>query len=429
MKDALQTPEERTTASNDALSKRTIKLETLGKVGVRLASSFDIQEILRQTHLAAIELLGVKTAEVYYAGHAGIRSKPRWEPVATDNDGLVPGERDMVERMLRQNGRSHVETVSELSRVVGRRLVSIEHRDKLLGVLFIPLDSATSKESESSLALLTLQAATALGNIHLTQQRIDEERLSVIGKMTGSVVHDFRGPLTAARGYAGMLSKSDLDDQERRTYGRYLIEECDRMNDMVEELLEFSRGGTANLPKTWVSVSEHLERLAHRVSERFGPSSASGAGLAVALEIDFDGELFVQERRLERALWNIAMNAAQAAPPGGRLLLRSHRRNDRICIDVTDDGPGIPESIRHRIFEPFFSFGKAEGIGLGMATAKKITEDHGGQLDIESKVGSGTTARLSLPVTHEGLPVVRSSNHRVGAGAGAGAGAAVEDAS
>jgi signal transduction histidine kinase len=96
-------------------------------------------------------------------------------------------------------------------------------------------------------------------------------------------------------------------------------------------------------------------------------------------------------------------------PGGGRLQIRFLSRSEQGVIEVEDEGCGIPEEIRHRIFEPFFSFGKSEGIGLGLATTQKIVEEHGGRIEIESSAGRGTLVRLLLPLAPRREPAAVSS--------------------
>jgi signal transduction histidine kinase len=98
-------------------------------------------------------------------------------------------------------------------------------------------------------------------------------------------------------------------------------------------------------------------------------------------------------------------------PGGGRLQIRFLGRSEMGVIEVEDEGCGIPEEIRHRIFEPFFSFGKSEGIGLGLATTRKIIDEHGGRIEIESRPGRGTLVRLLLPLAKQ---QVRSEPATVG---------------
>lgn len=363
------------------LQKRNQLLESLSDVGVALAGSFDIRAILETTHDAASRLAESTAVDVLYLGCDAINSKPMWYPAEPSVSGLTQPVRNAV--------------LSRSEELEGNyRRLPISYQSERLGCLFVtPLTDADA-ETERLLSILTLQAATALRNIHSTQERIHFERLSAVGSMIGSVVHDFRSPLTALRGYAGMLTNLKLNDGERAAYGRYVIEECDRLNYMVSELLEFTRGGGFELEPTSLPVRPFLEGLAGRVRAHFG-----NRGIRVELDLDDTEELFVDKERMDRALWNVAANACQAMPEGGVVRIRVLRRDDTVTLSIQDEGSGIPEHVRHRIFEPFFSHGKAEGIGLGMLIARKIVEEHGGAIAVESEEGVGTVVRFELPLT------------------------------
>ncbi|MGH9337380.1 MAG: two-component system sensor histidine kinase NtrB, partial [Vicinamibacteria bacterium] len=275
----------------------------------------------------------------------------------------------------------------------GRAALPLRYQEELLGVLFYIAPERTSAETGKLLSLLAQHTSTALRNVHLAQERIQFERLSAIGRMIGTIVHDFRGPLTALRGYAGMMATLELADSERRDYGRFMVEECDRLAHMVEELLEFTRGGRPELALQWIDVSEYLSSFAERLKRYY-----KDRGIQVELSSSYSGEMRADSARLERALWNIAANGCQAMPGGGLLTLRSAERAGEVSIELEDHGCGIPEEIRHRIFEPFFSYGKSEGIGLGMVTAQKIVEEHGGAIEVESSPEKGTVVRCLLPM-------------------------------
>lgn len=201
-----------------------------------------------------------------------------------------------------------------------------------------------------------------------------------------------------------MLSNRGLDGNEREEYSRFLIEECDRLDHMVDELLDFTRGSRSEISPRAINLRTFLEKLAERAR-----SQLANGGIDVGLSLRYDGEVFLDSKRVERALWNILTNACQAMPQGGCVVLRSDRRNGRLLLEVEDDGGGIPEDIRHRIFEPFFSFGKAEGIGLGMAIAQRIAQEHGGEIEVEERLGGGTRVRFLLPAQdHEKIELASS---------------------
>ncbi len=370
-------------------------LELLSSVGVALAGSFDFRDILRQTHEAATKLLGGGPVDVLYAGRRSINSRPLWFPAEPTLEGLSAQNRqrvrDRVERLSERSDRC--EDAPALDEVTEGNGMPITYQEELLGFIFFGSRRELRNRETRLLSLLALQAATALRNIHLAQERIHFERLSAVGRMIGSLVHDFRSPLTALRGYAGMLSDRGLDGNEREEYSRFLIEECDRLDHMVNELLDFTRGSRSEISPRRIDLRTLLERLAERARTQL-----ADGGIDVGLSLRYDGEVFLDSKNVERALWNILTNACQAMPQGGCVVLRSDRRDATLLLEVEDDGDGIPEDIRHRIFEPFFSFGKAEGIGLGMAIAQRIAQEHGGEIEVEERLGGGTRVRFLLPV-------------------------------
>ena len=378
---------------NDPSSEleRGQRLELLSAAGLAMAGSFDLRDILKETHRAGSKLLGDVPLDVLYLGRSSIHSRSLWFPVTPAPLNLSAAERDEIQSRLA--GGACVETIFSEELVSGRSAMPLRYQDDLLGALVFRAPDDTRGEAVKLLSLLAQHASTALRNIHLAQERIHFERLSAIGRMIGTIVHDFRGPLTALRGYAGMVAGLSLSDTERRDYGRFMLEECDRLGHMVSELLEFTRGGPAELSARWVDLGEYLGSFAERLKRQY-----ADRGIVVELTTAPGREVRIDGARLERALWNIATNACQAMPGGGVLSIRSASRGEEAVIEIEDRGCGIPEEIRHRVFEPFFSFGKSEGIGLGMATARKIVEEHGGEIEIESSFGRGTLVRFVIPL-------------------------------
>ncbi len=376
-------------------SERAERLELLSAAGVAMAGSFDFRDILRETHRAGSRLLGSVPLDVLYLGRESIHSRTLWFPVEPGDGNLSAAERESLRRRLElpNAGGDSVETVLRRELPADRNAIPLQYKDELLGVLFFRTPEDVRGEPVKLLSLLAQHASTALRNIHLAQERIHFERLSAIGRMIGTIVHDFRGPLTALRGYAGMVAGLDLAESERRDYGRFMLEECDRLAHMVQELLEFTRGSRPELAPQWVDLGDYLGSFAERLRRHY-----NDRGIVVELSSAEAPKIRVDRARLERALWNVATNACQAMPGGGVLTIRAADRAGEAVIEVEDRGCGIPEEIRHRLFEPFFSYGKSEGIGLGMVTAQKIVEEHGGEIEIESRPERGTLVRFLLPV-------------------------------
>lgn len=400
------------------LEERLQLLELLTSAGVAMSGSFDIRDILHETHRVASRVLKALPVEVLYCGRSSINSRSLWFPAEPIDGGLTEAARDALEARLAlavESGGSYEAIVAPLLGP-NRAALPLSHQEELLGVLFFERPTPRGDDAPAAgqgrmvatrlLGILTQQAATALRNIHLTQERIHFERLSAIGRMIGTIVHDLRSPLTALRGYASMLTTLELDETERREYGGWILEECDRLNQMVAELLEFTRGGRAELLPDWFDLTDYLRGLTDRLDRHY-----RSRGIRVELFSEYKGKIRADRLRLERALTNVATNACQAMPGGGTLTIRAREAGaDRkeVVLEIEDEGSGIPEEIRHRIFEPFFSYGKSEGIGLGMATARRIVEEHDGRIEIGDAPGPGRRGallRFRLPIEGPGSEV------------------------
>jgi signal transduction histidine kinase len=363
-----------------------------------MAGSFDIRDILEKTHRAASSLLPGLPVDVLYSGRASIKSRTLWFPSQPAEGNLSSASRAELRDRIEKLRDAGVESILEAeTRGAGRSAIPLLYQEELLGAVFYVPPDPPSAERVRLLSILAQHAVTALRNIHLTQERIHFERLSAIGRMIGSIAHDLRGPLTALRGYAGMVATLELEVNQRHEYGRFMLEECDRLNHMVSELLEFTRSGRSEPVTQNLGLGEFLRAFTERLNRHY-----RDRGIEVELSSAYEGEVVADRSRLERALWNVAVNACQAMPGGGRLKLRSRDREGSALIEIEDEGCGIPEDVRHRIFEPFFSYGKSQGIGLGLATAQKIVEEHGGTIEIASLPSKGTLVRIALPPAGRG---------------------------
>ncbi|MFQ5791913.1 MAG: histidine kinase dimerization/phospho-acceptor domain-containing protein, partial [Acidobacteriota bacterium] len=346
-----------------ALERKNAHLEALHTVGVGLASTFDIDSILQRIQRAVTRLIGDGPIDVFYSGSRRINARPRWLPASPLPGNLSADTRRELENKLATMSLSQLSLSPDGPEL---RLIPIARHDEILGLVVVRAERALGKEDLDLLSILSLQAATALHNIHLNQGRLHLERLSAFGTMIGSLVHDFRSPLTAVRGYAGMLNSSTLRREDREEYTARIKEECDRLNGMINELLEFTRSGRSQLVRRHIRAGTFLADLNQTIA-----AHCKDQQIEFELELGHDGPLFIDPARMSRAVLNVVSNACQAMNGKGRLVLRTYRAEDRVVLEFEDEGCGIPEEIRHRIFEPFFSYRKAQGIGLGMAITRK----------------------------------------------------------
>lgn len=227
-------------------------------------------------------------------------------------------------------------------------------------------------------------------NTHFIHQVMEAERLSLVGSMAGSIIHDFKNPMSVIQNAADLLTERTEDPQMVR-FARMIRRSADRMLGMTQEILDYSRG-TTSLHLETVTVGQILEELDDQAFHRLPLT-----GIRVERQVNYDGGLRVDRSRFVRLLLNIIKNAAEAMLGGGVCRFSVESRGDKVVFSVADTGCGIPEELLPRIFEPFVTHGKADGTGLGMAIAKAVVEAHHGTISVESTLGAGTTFEISLP--------------------------------
>jgi signal transduction histidine kinase len=224
-------------------------------------------------------------------------------------------------------------------------------------------------------------------------QLVQSEKLASIGEMAAAVAHGMRNPLASLRA-AAQLALRHPDSPSAREQLSLIIDEVDRLDRRISHLLSFSR------PAPFHPLRESVPQLVEGLLPAFTELLRSHA---VDLEVELPAglpEVHVDPMQLEQALVEIISNALDAMPHGGRLTIAAQQgRRDGappdVTIEVTDTGPGIPEQVLASVCEPFFTT-RPEGTGLGLATAKRYVEQNGGQLEISSQVGRGTTVRVRL---------------------------------
>jgi signal transduction histidine kinase len=180
-------------------------------------------------------------------------------------------------------------------------------------------------------------------------------------------------------------------DQADRELADVIIRQVDRFLGMAQEILDFTRGVSVSRPRD-VDFGEVMDSFL-----RFVATDLDKSKVRLIRDLRFQGVVRVDPDRMRRVFHNIVDNARDAMPQGGTLRVATGERDGLVCVEFSDEGAGMPEEVRRRVCEPFFTSGKLRGTGLGMAMAKKIVEEHGGRIEIESALGRGTTVRLLLP--------------------------------
>jgi signal transduction histidine kinase len=221
-------------------------------------------------------------------------------------------------------------------------------------------------------------------------QLVQRERLAALGEISAVVAHEVRNPLGVIFNSLGSLRRMLRPEGDAKMLIDIIGEEADRLNRIVGDLLDFAR------PSTPVLRPEALDRL---LDEAVSAALAENPfGIAVEKQMEAGMPPVLLDARLMRqAVLNVAVNAAQAMPKGGTLTVRARIDGAFAHVELSDTGPGIPEEVRHRVFEPFFTT-RASGTGLGLAVVRRIVEGHGGEVAVSSAPGRGAVVMLRLPV-------------------------------
>ncbi len=257
-------------------------------------------------------------------------------------------------------------------------------------------DAAWGQEDLKLLVLIAAQAANAIGMARRRSEQSNRDRLASIGRMLAGLLHDLKTPMTIISGYAQLMASSD-DSEQREKYVDQIQRQFDLMAGMTREVLAFARGDT-----DLVIRKVYINRFAEELTTQLG-AALSGRGIDFEVEARYDGIAYFDEHKLMRVFHNLTSNAMQAMPEGGHIKFKVDREDDTLVWTVSDNGPGIPDKVRNRLFE-MFATGRKGGTGLGLAIVKKVIDDHHGTIRCDTG-SEGTTFVIRIPA---GRPSTRA---------------------
>ncbi len=367
-----------------------LPVESTDEIGVLTGTFNEMASVLRQT-LAAVENERTKLDTLFLHMTDGV--------VAFDHTGKLihrnPAAVTMLGRTLGEDSRYdqlfgslypmeqilalHRPDYAEAQQVVG---------DRMLELYLAPFSS----DQEKGGVLIVLH--------DVTEQHRNEERRK---EFVANVSHELRTPLTNVRSYAETLrsAEGDIPQEMANSFLDIIISETDRMTHIVQDLLTLSRLDAGNTEMRFAPFSfrESVENVCRANAMEARRHSHS---LTCTLAEDMP-EISGDRQRLEQVVTNILGNAIKYTPDGGHIAVTGGGSGRSVWVEVADDGIGIPEKDRDRIFDRFYRVDKARsresgGTGLGLSIAKEIVERHHGSLRLVPREGRGTTIRLVLPI-------------------------------
>jgi two-component system sensor histidine kinase PilS (NtrC family) len=259
--------------------------------------------------------------------------------------------------------------------------------------LFIGFSVSTPEDVDDD-KIIIFQDLTRMREMEEQLKR--DERLKSLGELAAGIAHEVRNPLASMSGSIQVL-KEDLKpgDIESRRLMDIILSETERLDGLITDFLLFARPAPSK--REVVSLKTLLEDIIGVFSNS---PEASGVDISVGITSDMliEGDI----RQLKQAFWNLFLNAAQSMPEGGKLEINSQLGPGHTArITVSDSGKGIKPVNMKKIFDPFFSM-RESGTGLGLALVHRVIGSHGGRIIVKSKMGSGTTFKIILPLAGAG---------------------------
>jgi signal transduction histidine kinase len=278
-----------------------------------------------------------------------------------------------------------------------RVLIEFQDKDKDNSIHRFDVDFSMIQDSKGVLGYCIVTNEDTAELKELREKKAQYESLLAEKEIAASYIHEIKNPLFSIRGFLQILQQSFSDDDKRKEYSDTIINELDRMNNLLNEFLSKYREHTSAEDKieTGVSIKKAIEEIIV-----FFQYSLELKGITYELDLG-DDELFISIERdqLMQVLINLIQNSVEAMKKGTHLTIKAYGKDERVYIEIKDEGVGIKQDQMDKVFNPFFS-SKEKGTGLGLYITKKIVDNYGGSIYMKSTEGKGTTCYLEFPMKH-----------------------------
>lgn len=248
-----------------------------------------------------------------------------------------------------------------------------------------------SKQRESGLYLVEITDETE--KVYMKKRLDQSESLRTLGQLAAGIAHEIRNPMTSLKGFTQLLNQNATEDAKR--YLNVITDEINKMEDILTQFLNLSK------PSKSQFVFLNIEDIVFEVVNFMAPQALlKSIKLVVTSSIDKECQVYGDSQLLKQVFINAIKNGTEAMPNGGNIDIKiSSMRGSFVSISISDQGCGIEDEHIKKIFQPFFTT-KSTGTGLGLSHVYKVIEEHGGNIEVRSIVGKGTTFEFILPCQH-----------------------------
>ena len=231
--------------------------------------------------------------------------------------------------------------------------------------------------------------------IEVEEQLSAAQKLSALGQLSASLAHEIKNPLSSIKGTAEILLDEFPKDHPKREFVEILLKETTRLNSTVEEVLQFSRRGIQG-DKKEEAVTEPVSQVIDRVTNLLASQLREKSITLTVSGWETGKSIKVAGDKLSQVFLNLILNAIDASPLKGEIFIETAKKGSEYTVTVTDNGAGIADELKNKIFDPFYST-KEGGTGLGLSISKKIVESYGGELTVKNAEEGGACFTVSLP--------------------------------
>ncbi|MBP7494310.1 MAG: cyclic nucleotide-binding domain-containing protein [Spirochaetales bacterium] len=320
--------------------------------------------------------------------------EPQPDLLAVHSEGHLFGEMALVDDLPR-SATVVAKTDLEVLRIFRDAFHAILERNGRVAISILKSLSAMIRKSNEyfvyGLRQRNVELQQANEELHLMQEELlKNERLTSLGKFSSMVLHDIRNPVSVIRSYGEMILLNLENDERIKKYASSILKETERLNLLLGELLDYSRG-EIRLNLSIVELNQFFEKLKSYIA-----TSLEGSHIELCIENQVTDPVLMDEERMLRVFINLTDNSRKAMPRGGALRITTRQTDTHVGFIVEDTGQGMTKEVLANIFTPFYSFTKG-GTGLGLVIAKNIVEAHEGTIHVESRLKKGTRVEIILP--------------------------------
>jgi signal transduction histidine kinase len=413
--------------SNRRLRRKIFDLYTIFEISRHLSSMLDTETLIDAILLTCLGQMGVESAVIIIAGpdseiltktytkgiDPAILRDIKIDPHNPLIEILVRGGKPLTVAQLESNMSIDQQKLNILYKLNIQLVVPLIMKNRLIGLLFLPGKISGAQFHENDIEFLSLlmnQLSVALENANLyvreraareklqraQQLLIVTEKMAALGKLSASIAHEVNNPLGIISNYLQILANRKLPDDVYANYIKILKEEVKRIAGIVRQLLDFYRPQQEEIDEVDLKrvIAESLTLLSNQLSTS-----------NIDVNLNLPNKLPIipgSPEKLKQVFLNLLMNSRDFLGNGGQIDIEVKKEGEHVLIEISDNGPGIPNEIISKIFEPFFTTKPGrEGTGLGLSVCYGIIQWHQGNLTVHNNTRGGATFSITLPTTRK----------------------------